>query len=59
MQEEDGRKPRADVKLNLVEVKTSRQLGAGVEVVVVVVVIKGGWYDVSSGLEVVWGGGVG
>ena len=59
MQEEDGRKPRAEVKLNLVEVKTSRQLGAGVEVVVVVVVIKGGWYEVNSGLEVVWGGGVG
>ena len=56
MQEEDGRKPRAEVRLNLVEVKTSRQVGAGVEVVVV---IKGGWYDVSSGLEVVWEGGVG
>ena len=56
MQEEDGRKPRAEVKLNLVEVKTSRQVGAGVEVVVV---IKGGWYGVNSGLEVVWGGAVG
>ena len=50
MQEEDGRKPRAEVKLNLVEVKTSRQVGAGVAVVVV---IKGGWYEVNSGLEVV------
>ena len=56
MQEEDGRKPRAEVKLNLAEVKTSRQVGAGVEVVVM---IKGGWYEVNSGLEVVWGGGVG
>ena len=56
MQEEDGRKPRAEVKLNLVEVKTSRQVGAGVEVVVV---IKGGWYEVNSGLEVVWAGAVG
>ena len=56
MQEEDGRKPRAEVKLNLVEVKTSRQVGAGVEVVVE---MKGGWYEVNSGLEVVWAGGVG
>ena len=56
MQEEDGRKPRVEVKLNLVVVKTSRQVGAGVEVVVV---IKGGWYEVNSGLEVVWAGGVG
>ena len=55
MQEEDGRKPRVEVKLNLGEVKTSRQVGAGVEVVV----MKGGWYDVNSGLEVVWAGGVG
>ena len=56
MQEEDGRKPRVEVRLNLIEVNTSRQVGAGVEVVVV---IKGGWYEVNSGLEVVWGGAVG
>ena len=55
VQEEAGRNPRAELRLNWFEVKTSRQAGAGV----VVVVWKGGWYEVDTGLEVVYGGGDG
>ena len=55
MQDEGGRIPLAEVRLNWFEVKISRQAGAGV----VVVVWKGGWYEVDTGLEVVYGGGDG
>ena len=56
VQEEGGRSPRDELRVNSFEVNTSRQAGADV---VVDVVKNGGWYEVRTGLEVVYGGGDG
>ena len=54
--DDGGRNPRDELRVNSFEVNTSRQAGADV---VVDVVKNGGWYEVNSGLEVVYGGGDG
>ena len=50
--DDGGRNPRDELRVNSFEVNTSRQAGADV-------VKNGGWYEVRTGLEVVYGGGDG